>query len=359
MSDSPSAAEEIINAVQGLQGGEFDSRPGPSLQWYPQQWLADDAVLLMSWAARGMHFHLLQIAWRQSPPCSIPDDELSLRGWCNHPDGWPDLWKQISRGWRFKDGRWWNLGLCRSYLHQMEVRTQRSAASNKRWTKTHANASDKNAIAPSHTSKSIDPASPPECTSSSTSSSSSTTSSTEDRTTEGSAVPVQEEAPPAAGAAPPKETDSKSAKNRARMEAAFAKLELTIPEIRERWKDRLANCSGAKRPTLGAQASQLESMVEGLNLGWPLEHILAALKRATDNGYSGLTLDPPRQPWGINGNGRRTGHYDTDITQVGRNEALRDEIAAEFDVWEAEQERRHQERLAERARLKAQGGATA
>ena len=53
---------ETVQTVLDLQADEdMKTAPGPSLQWYPQQWLGDPAVQLMSMVARGCHHHLLML----------------------------------------------------------------------------------------------------------------------------------------------------------------------------------------------------------------------------------------------------------------------------------------------------------
>ena len=141
MSVSAPDWQQIIEQVVDTYEREPDAQPAPSIQWFPRQWLADVAVLSMSWPAKAMHHHLLMLAWQSSPPCSLPDDDLELRGWCQHPADWPDLWAQIRKGWRLHLGRWWQLGLCRTYLRQMEVRGQRRSAAERRWKGRDANAS--------------------------------------------------------------------------------------------------------------------------------------------------------------------------------------------------------------------------
>lgn len=120
-----------VQAVIDLQADEdMKTAPGPSLQWYPQQWLGDPAVQLMSMAARGCHHHLLMLAWkgfeidpeRAAVPCSLPDSPAALKALCHHPEGWVEIYTQVLVGWKDLDGRIWNLGLCRSYLQQMKTR---------------------------------------------------------------------------------------------------------------------------------------------------------------------------------------------------------------------------------------------
>ena len=171
-----------VDAVIELQGGELDARPAPGLQWFPSQWLGDAAVQLMGWTARGLHHHLLMVSWKgfdlddDAIPASLPDDMELLAAICQHPDGWDDLWRQIARAWKLYEGRWWNLGLCRSYLAQMKKRAKAKSSADARWGQEHANASPGHANASlqhANAPKTDAPESPRECSSSSSSPSSS------------------------------------------------------------------------------------------------------------------------------------------------------------------------------------------
>lgn len=122
---------ETVEAVIDLQADkDMKTAPGPSLQWYPQQWLGDPAVQLMSMPARGCHHHLLMLAWKgfdpdpatSPPPCSLPEDHSILKALCQHPADWEEIFQQVGVAWKWFDGRIWNLGLCRSYLQQMKTR---------------------------------------------------------------------------------------------------------------------------------------------------------------------------------------------------------------------------------------------
>lgn len=152
--DWRTTVDEVL-ALQAIDG--IDTSPAPGFQWFPQQWLGDAAVLLMSWRARGIHHHLLMIAWKgfdldeDAVPCSLPDDEGMLKALCQQPAEWADLWPQVKRGWKARKDRLWNIGLCRSYLRQMKTRRVRKAAADARWgreqCKTDANASNQDANA--------------------------------------------------------------------------------------------------------------------------------------------------------------------------------------------------------------------
>lgn len=126
--------EIVAEVLEWQEQGEVDSAPPPAIpQWYVKDWLGDRNVMVMDFTARGMHHHLLMVAWQESPPCSLPDDDLMLRAYCGHPepDSWAHLWPMISRGWRKLGDRWWNLGLCKAYLRAMKVRLRSSRAGRK------------------------------------------------------------------------------------------------------------------------------------------------------------------------------------------------------------------------------------
>ena len=110
----------------------------PSFQFYPKQWLGDDKVLLMDWSARGMHLHLMCIAWQQDPPCTIPDDDEVLKKWCGNPKRWPKLKEQILRAWKLTKGRWVQEGLLKEYEKQRNYSESRKRGAEARWGKNDA-----------------------------------------------------------------------------------------------------------------------------------------------------------------------------------------------------------------------------
>jgi uncharacterized protein YdaU (DUF1376 family) len=107
----------------------------PAFQFYPKQWLGDDNVLLMSFEARGMHMHLMCIAWQQEPPCTLPADDEMLRQWVGNPRNWEKLKAQILRAWRMVDGRWLQAGLLAEYNKQKAYSESRKSSADKRWNK--------------------------------------------------------------------------------------------------------------------------------------------------------------------------------------------------------------------------------
>lgn len=110
----------------------------PAFQLYVKQWLGDDKVMLMDWDARGMHVHLMCIAWQQEDPCTLPDDDEVLKKWLGNPPDWERLKKQIFRSWKLENGRWIQQGLLREFNKQREFSESRKKAAEKRWEKeTH------------------------------------------------------------------------------------------------------------------------------------------------------------------------------------------------------------------------------
>lgn len=114
----------------------------PAFQFYPKQWLGDDAIMLMDWDVRGMHMHLMCIAWQQDPPCTLPDDDAQLRKWCGNirQKKWNKTREKLLLAWHIYDGRWVQEGLLREYEKQRQYSESRRSAANSRWGKTDAHA---------------------------------------------------------------------------------------------------------------------------------------------------------------------------------------------------------------------------
>src|SRR6188474_1476428 len=107
----------------------------PAFQFYPKQWLGDDQVLLMDWDARGMHVHLMCIAWQQEPPCSLPNDDSALKKWCGNPKRWRKVKDQILSAWKVIGDRLVQEGLLREYEKQRNYSESRRQAAEARWGK--------------------------------------------------------------------------------------------------------------------------------------------------------------------------------------------------------------------------------
>lgn len=113
----------------------------PAFQFYPKQFLGDDQVLLMSTEAIGAHILLMCVAWQQDPPCSLPDDMEMIRKWTKLGiKSWNKRGKEILRAWRLDNNRWYQDGLLKEHQKQVELRTKREQAANKRWQAPDANA---------------------------------------------------------------------------------------------------------------------------------------------------------------------------------------------------------------------------
>jgi hypothetical protein len=112
----------------------------PAFQFYPKQWLADDQVMRMNWEQRGMHMHLICIAWQQHPACTLPDNDEDLMAWLNLSDKeyWLEKLKpRIFSAWKFINGRWVQEGLSREFIKQNEYKKSRSENAKKRWNNMH------------------------------------------------------------------------------------------------------------------------------------------------------------------------------------------------------------------------------
>ncbi len=169
----------VADVIEIQEDAEIDSSPGPALQWYPSQWLSDPAVQLMSMAARGVHHHLLMVAWKgfdlddKAIPCSIPDDADLLKALCQHPQEWELMWPMVRRGWKSSGERLWNLGLCRVYLDQMKRRRSAKRSADARWMRSVSGRNAPGSLGDANASESHAVASNLQCSSSSSSSSSS------------------------------------------------------------------------------------------------------------------------------------------------------------------------------------------
>lgn len=118
----------------------------PAFQFYPKQWLGDDNVMLMDFDARGMHVHLMCIAWQQTPPCSIPSDDAIIRKWCGDfkdDKSWERAKQQVFRAWKKRRGRWYQEGLLSQFHKQQRFIKSRSDNARIGWLKKRKNASAK------------------------------------------------------------------------------------------------------------------------------------------------------------------------------------------------------------------------
>ena len=101
-----------------------------------KQWLGDDSILLMDWDVRAMHFHLMCIAWQQTPPGVITANEAIIKKWLGSPeerDWTARIRPQISRSWTISESSWTQGGLVREWERQTSTSQKRRAAAAVRW----------------------------------------------------------------------------------------------------------------------------------------------------------------------------------------------------------------------------------
>lgn len=104
-----------------------------------KQWLGDDAILLMDWDTRAIHLHFMCLAWQQTDPGSLPDNELMLRRWAGNPSEleWTNrIRPQLAHAWTIANGLWVQEGLRREWLRQSTNSQKRRAAAHARWGKS-------------------------------------------------------------------------------------------------------------------------------------------------------------------------------------------------------------------------------
>jgi hypothetical protein len=73
--------------------------------FYPKKWLGDANVLAMDWDCKGMHLHLMAIAWQQTPKGHLLDDENLIKRLLGNPEqsDWENRIKpQIFSAWKKK-----------------------------------------------------------------------------------------------------------------------------------------------------------------------------------------------------------------------------------------------------------------
>jgi Protein of unknown function (DUF1376) len=110
-------------------------------QFHVKNWLGDHCVMAMSYAERGMHLHLMCVAWQETPPCTLPQDDEKLAHWLGLSTlAWVRIHKnKVMAAWKSKteDGitRWVQDGTQRSYEKQVSVLAARQAAALTRWRK--------------------------------------------------------------------------------------------------------------------------------------------------------------------------------------------------------------------------------
>lgn len=103
----------------------------------PKKWLGDANVISMDWDCKGMHLHLMAIAWQQPLQGYIIDDENLILKVLGNPDkkDWEErIRPQIFRAWKKKsisqDGieknYWYQLGVIKTIENISEIKPRKS-----------------------------------------------------------------------------------------------------------------------------------------------------------------------------------------------------------------------------------------
>lgn len=75
-------------------------------KFYPEAFAASGSVEAMSTEAVGAYILLLCKAWHQSPPASLPNDDVILRAWSRTGERWSAIRAQVLLCWELRgDGR--------------------------------------------------------------------------------------------------------------------------------------------------------------------------------------------------------------------------------------------------------------
>ena len=106
----------------------------PAFQFYPKQFLGDDNVILMDAEEVGMYWLLCCVAWQQTPPCSLPDDDEKLAKWARvSHDTFVQKSVTLKACFKKKRGRLVQEGLLREWNKQKERAGKASNAAKIRW----------------------------------------------------------------------------------------------------------------------------------------------------------------------------------------------------------------------------------
>lgn len=95
----------------------------PFVKHYPVDEEADPSVRAMSAAEFGAYRHLCNVAWAQTPPCSIPDDDETLARWSTlGGDEWSRAKRRVLASWDLRtDGRWYHPQLVRLWQEARQI----------------------------------------------------------------------------------------------------------------------------------------------------------------------------------------------------------------------------------------------
>jgi uncharacterized protein YdaU (DUF1376 family) len=126
--------------------------PFPSQNWYSADWLASEAKATMTLEQQGAYRNLLDHAWIQDPPCTLPDDDAVLAGLSGAGAKWEEMASVVRRWFTAKRGRLVNEKQLTTYREMESRREAKSTAGKlgnvKRWKSQEKDASqsDRDAI---------------------------------------------------------------------------------------------------------------------------------------------------------------------------------------------------------------------
>ena len=102
----------------------------PFIKHFPVDEESDPNVRAMSAAEFGGYRHLCNVAWAQTPPCSIPDDDETLARWSTlGGEEWSRSKRRILAAWDLrKDDRWYLPQLERLWQEAREIGNKRTEA---------------------------------------------------------------------------------------------------------------------------------------------------------------------------------------------------------------------------------------
>lgn len=114
------------------------ARP-PSFQFYPKDYLADEAVSRMTLEQQGAYMWLLCYAWSMDKPGVLPNDDAVLAQLSTLGPRWSECREAIARAFKISDSEWIQERMRRERRAQIKRKSHRSEAgklgANARWRK--------------------------------------------------------------------------------------------------------------------------------------------------------------------------------------------------------------------------------
>lgn len=102
--------------------------PFPAYQWYARDFLSSTAHATMTLEEQGAYRNLLDRAWIDDPPCSLPDDDDELARLSGAGDRWPEMAPKIRRWFIVKKQRLWNAKQLKNFRELLRLRATRTEA---------------------------------------------------------------------------------------------------------------------------------------------------------------------------------------------------------------------------------------